>query len=141
MAETVLYREVLAWPEDHTEHCGFVCSICGAAVDLDPCPDHAPTQVPGLQIVHCEAEPRHWLWMLDSDAYPPPCYRCELDRAYERERLGRQCRHWPWRRWRVLWLAYRWVLEPVRLASGFTVTWSHGDGHDGCQTWRWRWSK
>lgn len=79
-------------PDDH-EHdsqmlCdwGWLCNQdgCHNRIDEVPCPDHAPKVFPGLRLVECGAEPRHYLWAHDSDSYGPPCFWCMRD-DYHRE--------------------------------------------------------
>jgi hypothetical protein len=48
MSSSKAYVETFAWHEEHPSGMpGFLCSICRRPVDLEPCPDHAPTDVPG----------------------------------------------------------------------------------------------
>ena len=65
-ADTLAYQEQFVLVDDeYTGPAGtaFACNICGTPVDDQPCPDHAPTAVPGLRLVDCDAEPRHLLWV------------------------------------------------------------------------------
>jgi hypothetical protein len=116
----------------------FVCTACLRDVDQEPCPDHAPlAPPPGLRLVECAASPRHWMFVHDRDDYGAPCPQCRLDDYYQKERLARQCRHWPWRRWPVLRWTWRYVLDPLGLTKG--TVWTTGDGHRSCMTMSWRW--
>lgn len=127
------YVETFVMDEDHpTGQCGFICSICRYDVSDGPCPDHAPTDVPGLRLVDCTKEPRHWLWVHDAEDYGCPCYQCLVNEQADRDAEARQCRHWPWRRWK----ATRWVCGQMYASgiasSGGTLSW--GDGHSWCQS-------
>lgn len=132
------YSEVFVWTHP-SGMCGFACSVCGLDVNAEPCPAHAITEVPGLRLVECANTPRHWEWVHERDDYGVPCPWCQLAVYWERDRLARQCRHWPWRRWRSIRHLDRYVLRPLRLSKG--LCWTTGDGHAGCQTWCWRWSR
>lgn len=100
------YHECFRMEDEHPEQrIGFVCSTCERSVDDGPCPDHAPREVPGLALVECEATPRHWAWVLASDAngYGIPCYACMLNEqaAERRAAEDRRNQHWVnrWRYW------------------------------------------
>lgn len=124
------YRELFVWAEEHPNaHVGFLCSICNRPTDEQPCPDHAPTDVPGLQLVECDATPRHWLWVLDRDDYGAPCFWCERDRYAEREWQADTCRHWPWRRWKLTRRLASWAYQLGVIAGSGTRT---GNGCDWC---------
>ena len=133
-ADTLAYQEQFVLVDDeYTGPAGtaFACNICGTPVDDQPCPDHAPTAVPGLRLVDCDAEPRHLLWVHDRDDYGVPCYLCQAIEREEKDRAARQCRHWGWRSWRATW----WLslkLYALGVSTGGSIT--RGDGHDGCVT-------
>lgn len=112
----------------------FACNRCARLVDPTiadgACPDHAPKDVPGLARAECWAEPKHSpYWVLDGDhaGYGVPCPTCLLAPYREAEAAARQCRHWPWRRWKVT----RWT---IRAAYRFGVTGGIGGAQwgDGC---------
>jgi hypothetical protein len=111
---------------DHDGPCpqwGFRCRICARPVDDGPCPEHAPREVPGLALVECSAEPRHYLWAAANDAYGTGCPACALDRAAEAHRCCEHSRHRAWRRWKVTHrLASRAYI--LGIARGGTVTFS-----------------
>ncbi|MFI6228577.1 hypothetical protein ACIBCR_14850 [Micromonospora echinospora] len=128
------YQELFVLTDD--EYTGppgtsFACSICGTPVDDRPCPDHAPTQVPGLRLVDCDNEPPHIIFVHDADDYGVPCFQCRLAEYAEQERQARQCRHGGWHSWRI-------TGRLATLAYGLGITsgnaYSYGDGHDGCVT-------
>src|SRR4051812_41736289 len=80
----------------------FACNICARRLHGGPCPDPAPLDVPGLQLVKCDAEPRHpHGWMVASDAFEPPCMYCASACAHDRIDYLTRCRHWAWRRSRL----------------------------------------
>lgn len=80
---------------------GWICSQCTNRVDEQPCPDHAPTSVPGLRLVECQATPRHWLFVHDRDDYGHGCPWCWADRATAelsplKEAAERHAHRWCW---------------------------------------------
>lgn len=99
----------------------FRCNICATPTIDAPCPDHAPRDVPGLRLVDCDAEPRHWMWIVDADDYGHPCLTCicheqtESIRALERERDH----HWPWRHWRLTGRLASWAYA-LGIISGYS---------------------
>lgn len=126
---------------DGSPDCYFVCNICDRRVDDAPCPDHAPINVPGLFLVPCDATPRHVrVWILDFDTrdYGVPCMYCAHEAMQERVEWLERCRHWPWRRWKLLWrlasLAYG-----LGVIAGYGGSYGGKYGHHGCVGWfRWR---
>lgn len=80
----------------------FICNICGRGVDNEPCPDHAPLHVPGLQLVECDATPRHpRTWTLASEAYPPTCMSCLYADLQKAHAGCDHTHHGRWRRWSI----------------------------------------
>jgi len=133
--ETIAYHESFAMYDDHpTGDCGFLCSVCQRPVDVEPCPEHAPTNIPGLTKVECDATPRHHWWYLSTDAYPPPCFQCQAFDLQDKLRPPMPT-HWPWRRWKT---THRVVYILARL--GIVASGAHwwGEGHEGCTTVRLR---
>jgi hypothetical protein len=138
---------------DHEDICdyGFTCGSCGRPVDDGPCSDHAPLDVPGLQLAECDTQPRHpRTWFLASDGYPPPCMYCSYDVLAENHAGCAHSHHWPWRRWKLTRsAAYRLTLLGVSPGA-----WIIHDGYcRGCFSgfsprlsgyllgWpRWKWS-
>lgn len=98
----------------------FRCSICHSDVYAEPCPDHAPGEVPGLRMAECTATPRHVTYGHLRDDYGLPCPWCQLNAAAERERAYRQCRHWAWRRWSLTRCAMRWAYS-LGVISGYST--------------------
>jgi len=111
------YFETFAMDEDHpTGGVGFICSTCRRDVSTDPCPDHAPVEVPGLALVECEKTPRHWAWVLASDAngYGIPCWQCITEEDSAQRRAAEDARHGHWsRRWRY-WPVAQWTARRAR---------------------------
>ncbi|MGI8333433.1 hypothetical protein ACRYCC_26070 [Actinomadura scrupuli] len=98
------YLEVFVMDDrpDGNPDCYFACNICERRLDDGPCPDHAPLNVPGLQLVECDAQPRHpHVWMVASEAYDPPCMYCAYELQQGRIDELTRCRHWGWRRSRL----------------------------------------
>lgn len=114
----------------------FECSVCDRDVTDEPCPVHAPINVPGLRLADCDATPRHYMWVHQRDDYGFPCPACRIWEQAEQDRLARQCRHWPWRSWRITsWLSRQ--AYSLGVLTGGAIAW--GDGHDACVTFgRWR---
>lgn len=119
---------------------GWRCNLCGRRTDGGPCPDHAPLHVPGLRLVGCTAEPRHWLFGVDAEDYGMPCWWCAADELQDKVNELTVCRHWAWRSWRITY----WVLRRLPLVTLVGSEMKFGNGHRGCLTdarWRWRWSR
>lgn len=77
------------------------CSACGRDVSAEPCPEHAPREIPGLRLIECEKGcPR--TWVLDDDGYEPPCPWCARDMAIEAHEGCEHSHHGRWRRWRIV---------------------------------------
>lgn len=115
----------------------FECSRCDRDVTEQPCPDHAPTgDLPGLRLIECDANPRHYTWIHNRDDYGAPCPWCLLNDHTARDREADACRHWPWRR---SWVFRR--LARIGYALGVVNGFSYvgGNGHSGCVTdFHWR---
>jgi hypothetical protein len=136
------YYETLVMDEDPQGDtiCYFACNICERRLDDGPCPDHAPLDVPGLQLAECDAKRRHaCTWVLAGDNYGVPCMYCAYDTLNERLKYLDRCRHWGWRRTRLFKkLADR--AYALGIVGGYGI--SHGGGqydHHGCaHGFRWR---
>lgn len=124
---------------DHEGSCdwGWSCSQCGYDLTAGPCPDHAPTAFPGLVLVDCDAEPRHWTWIHAHDGYPAPCTPCQLAAEMDAHRGCAHALHGAWRAWKFTGRVDRWGAR-VGLWNGFT-SFTLGGGCNGCRT-RFRWS-
>jgi hypothetical protein len=126
-AQAEPYFETLAMDDEHPSgKVGFVCATCRREVDNQPCRDHAPVEVPGLELVECDATPRHWSWVLASDAngYGIPCWQCEVGRESKAryEDAEQRAKHWT-RRWRG-WTATRWIISKAHslgVISGYCL--------------------
>jgi hypothetical protein len=72
------YYEHVLYAHEHPEgRIGFVCTTCNRPVDDTPCPEHAPTEVPGLVRALCAAVPPHHWWTLAADDHVRPvCPQC-----------------------------------------------------------------
>lgn len=119
---------------------GWICNADGCRIRVDdvPCPEHAPVAFPGLRLVECQAEPRHWLFSHDREDYGHGCPACRSKQLWaqlvELRVSTHRYRHGGWRRWRVTWWVVR-VLRRVGLVRGSGMSW--GDGCRGCVEWRW----
>lgn len=124
---------------DHPGECrwGFTCNICRRPVDETPCPQHAPLATPGLVLVDCDANPRHYTWILAHDGYPAPCMPCQLDAAAAAHSGCEHSHHKAWRRWRLTRKLAGWGYS-----MGFIRAWgvSYGGGCNQCVT-RLRWGR
>lgn len=118
---------------------GFICNQadCRSRVDFQPCPDHAPIEIPGLRLVECTAEPRHYLYVHDRDDYGANCPACYAGELNQRVMEYEACRHRAWRRWRIA----RWIVLHLPLTGyGYRI----GNGCQGCLLTdgvRWEWSR
>lgn len=113
--------------------CYFACNLCDRRLDDGPCPQHAPLNVPGLQLADCTAEPRHArTWVLDGDTYGAPCMYCAYDAMNERVKYLERCRHRGWRRTRPFkWLAG--CAYSLGIVIGYGISHGGGEyGHNGC---------
>jgi hypothetical protein len=121
---------------------GHVCNQCGADVREVPCPEHAPREVPGLTLVACDAEPRHWLWVLAGDCYGPPCWRCESDRFWQADMDRRDAPHLRRRHGYRRTAAWTWLVRlghRVGLLTG--QYWRTCPGGGWCSGGHWRWTR
>lgn len=150
------YRELFAcrasnpgedWPFDHDHgsdrDCdwGWLCNAdgCDIRVDDGPCPEHAPIAFPGLRLVECQAEPRHWLFVHDREDYGHGCPLCwcdqtALEMAPLKAAADRRVHRWCWVLNRVKRLAIRLRLTEMWSVGGDSPCW-HVD-----VKWR-RWSR
>jgi hypothetical protein len=106
------------------------CSRCDRDVTDQPCPEHAPlTDLPGLRLVECTAEPRHYTWVHQRDDYGVPCYACLYTEAREAEMAQARCPH---RWWNKTGLWRRWVRfgYSAGFIAGSGMSWSATC--DGC---------
>ncbi len=125
------YREEFVTDDDHPAGLyTFACNICQRDVGDVPCPDHAPTEFPGLRLVDCTADPPHLMWVHEREDYGVPCYACIYADRAEREAEARQCRHWPWRRWKLTHKVAGWLHVTGIASSGGGSKW--GDGCNWC---------
>lgn len=136
------YKElfVMEPTEDGSPDCYFVCNVCERSVDDGPCPDHAPLNVPGLQLVECDASPRHpHVWMVDSEAYGPPCMSCLYDAQKEKLDYLQRCRHTWVRRTRLFRRLARYAYA-LGIVVGYGTSLGGGQyGHHACtHGFRWR---
>ena len=122
MTQTPTYCEVLeTWPE-------FVwhCNVCGCDVGDGPCPEHAPTHVPGLVLVRCEKDPRHNIFIYANEIaeeYPVGCSACyAADLGESVLRLTHVAHRW-WRRSRT-------VRRALSVAYGLGLLRGYGTRHN-----------
>lgn len=114
------YREQFVWPDAADTYPYFACNVCGLDVGDVPCPEHAPTMIPGLRLVDCTAGPRHLLWAHDRDDYGYPCPMCVVVQHNAEQSERDRCRHWPWRSWTVTKRAAGWAYT-LGAISGYSV--------------------
>ena len=127
----------------------WYCNLCGQETGDGGCPEHAPSSVPGLQLVECEAHhPRTWL--LADDGYPPPCPWCMAENASKAHEGCAHARHRRWRRWKATSRALS-ALYSLGVITGHRVTYDQycrgcADGITlgrnryllGWPRWKWR---
>lgn len=136
------YYEMLLM-DDENPHgiIGHVCNQCGADVREAPCPQHAPQQVPGLTLVGCDAQPRHWLWVIAGDYFEAPCYRCDAARLWQADMDRRDAPHRRRRHAYRRTVVWRWLLHASRrvgLLRGLYARTCPGGGWCEGAHWRWR---
>lgn len=123
------YFEVFVCPDESPNgEYGFFCSHCGHDVNDEHCPTHAPMAFPGLRMAECAATPKHVMFGHVREDYGLPCPWCQVQELNEQLRLTRQCKHRPWRRWKVAHRAV-YLLASVGL-TGYGYAW--GDGCSSC---------
>lgn len=117
----------------------YICNLCSRRLDDGPCPDHAPTDIPGLRLVECDAEPRHpSVWFVDGDYYEPPCMYCISADQAKRIDYFQRCRHWAWRRTR-LFSRITGRAYALGIIGGSGSSYGNGEyAHHGC-TYGLRW--
>lgn len=138
------YREVFVVDDDDTgqeDVYEFRCQPCGRNVDDEPCPDHAPLDVPGLRQVGC-GEPGHRTWTVDRDDYGLPCPWCAWREADQRaaDLRVRVDWHGRWRGTRAARWAARWAYR-LGVISGYSTGTCDQPGHRWCirkMSWRGR---
>lgn len=124
---------------DYHESCewGWACPSCGRRVDDQPCPDHAPITPPGLRLVECQAEPRHWLFVHDREDYGHGCPWCWADRAAAELKPLKEAAERREHRWCWLWNPLKRMAMGLRVARAHSYSgWAGGCWHVGI-TWRW----
>lgn len=107
--ETVYHETFLLYPDgpdgepdydaDFTPR--WACGICYIDLAETPegvCPEHAPTERPGLFLVHCDATPRHpQLWMIENGTGDGPgCLYCIAKHDQQRIDHLEHARHHRW---------------------------------------------
>lgn len=129
-------------PTDVACDWGWCCNAdgCHTRVDDVPCPEHAPVAFPGLRLVECQAEPRHFLYSHDRDDYGHGCPACWSKHVWnqlvELRESTHRYRHRAWRRWRVTVRVVR-LLRRIGMVRAYSLSW--GDGCRGCMTWDREW--
>lgn len=141
MAETLAsaYRENFGCLlDDGDEHghegacqLAWMCGTCGRDIGMGHCPDHAPTEIPGLELAVCSADPPHqrtFLYQGDG-GYPAPCMYCAYDAARKAHEGCAHSHHRVWHRWKLThWLAFKGAM------AGFVkpgvISW--GGGCNSC---------
>lgn len=126
------YNEVFTNYDANDNEVGwhFTCSVCDRDVSDEPCPDHAPlTDLPGLRLVDCTAEPRHHVWVHQREDYGVPCYACLYGEMRQKELAQARCPHHWWNKTRM-WR--RWVRfgYSAGFIAGSGMTWDATC--DGC---------
>jgi hypothetical protein len=81
----------------------WFCGLCSRPVDGRPCPVHAPTEIPGLELAACPADPPHprTFFYAQVGGYGAPCMYCSYDAARAAHEGCRHSHHRPWRRWKA----------------------------------------
>lgn len=104
-------------------------TVEGFLADCDRITDNPPTAPDGMELVECDATPRHWPIYLPvvEGQYPAHCFLCErddLDREIRRRNCERDHRRWKsWRGW--------WHISLRLYALGITT--GGGTTHGRCE--------
>lgn len=125
-------------PSDVECDWGWACPVCHRRVDNQPCPEHAPISAPGLRLVECQAEPRHWLFAHDRDDYGHGCPWCWYEQARAelqplQDAAERRAHRWCW-----LFNPLKRAAIRLRLAKAGSYIGGYADWHVNI---RWRWSR
>lgn len=97
-------------------------TVDGFLADVDRVHDNPPPAPPGLELVKCEAQPRHWPTYVAhvEGMYPAPCMYC-VSADQSRTIAEAKCRreHRRWKAWRVWWrLASRLYVLGITSSGG-----------------------
>lgn len=116
----------------HDDLCTWTwqCNGCGRDVSGKPCPEHAPAEVPGLQMIRCEAG-HGPTWVVDDDGYEPSCPWCVIADEVKAHEGCEHAAHGRWRRWKVVHRALS-RLYALGVVSGHGTV--YGRGCHGCAT-------
>jgi len=93
-------EELTTWPE-----LLWTCNLCGGDVGEAPCPEHAPTAVPGLVLAYCANNPRHNVFVYASELteeFPVACTACDNIALAETNLRLTHAAHARWRRSRLV---------------------------------------
>lgn len=89
--------------------------------DMDRVQANPPPAPPGLELVECDSEPRHWpTYFAHVDGMYPgaPCPACVYDDQRQTiERLRHKAEHHRWQTWRIIGRFSRWAY-PMGVISG-----------------------
>lgn len=128
--------------DDDRQMYGWRCNVCGLDLRDGPCELHTPKDVPGFDLIRCDATPRHErTWIVESDTFRPdwqPCPQCMWEEAQQALDELTHAQHGRWRRWRVTLRMVR-LLERARIVRWHST--AFGSPCDGCVTVHWRWAR
>lgn len=119
------------------DECDFFCNQCFRPLSghNTPCPEHAPVNIPGLQVTECgqpEEHPRSFVYA-DNGGYGAPCMYCVHASMKEAHEGCEHARHLFWFRWHRVVRA----LKRLRIVRSFYYT-------SGCRcapVTAWAWTK
>lgn len=114
----------------------WCCNVCGLDLRDGVCELHTPKEIPGLELIPCDATPRHQrMWIVESDTFIPdyyPCPDCMWTETQKALDAAVHAQHGGWRRWRLTLRLVR-VLTRARVLSYSTA---YGSPCTGCITVR-----
>lgn len=114
-------EELTTWPE-----LLWTCNLCGRDVGEAPCPEHAPTAVPGLTLAYCANNPRHSVFVYATELteeFPLVCIACDNISLAESNLRLCHAAHARWRRSRL-------VRRLLRLATDLCLINGFGTRHN-----------
>lgn len=126
------YLEILADGDQRENEIYFVCATCDTDVTWQPCPEHAPVDVPGLVLAECDAaEPHARTWVLAREnGYGTPCPWCLLADARAAHDGCEHALHGRWRSWSVT----KRVLSLLSRVGAATYAARYSKDCRGCRT-------
>ena len=99
------------------------CALCPGE-HADTCVHTPVERLDQLELIGCDAEPRHhetWTRRDPEAWYPPGCPYCWHDNARDQHAGCEHSHHWPWRRWQISHRVLGWAYS-LGLVAGWGVS-------------------